>query len=395
METRRPLRPQLLWRGTYSVICPSGRTIEGPPAGRYWVISKDKFDELNSDRRIWWGADGNNVPAIKRFLSEVQQGRVPQTLWSYDEVGHTQEAKKELISSVNFPNSDAVFETPKPTRLIHRMLQLATRPDDSSLVLDFFAGSGATLHGVMAQNSADSGNRRCILVQLPEPLPNSAGGNLSTIAEITKTRIRCAAKKIREVSPMFAGDLGFRVFKLDSSNIRAWDPDRENLSQTLLESVEHVKPDRTEQDVLFELLLKLGLELTVPIEQKSIAGKVVHSVGAGSLMVCLAPTVTRRRGRAARPRDRHLAQRTRPRRRDPGRLSRQRFPRRRRQDESHSNSPAALAAECEEPVGMAKCGIAPIAEPPTPVRQVDRLLHHPGQIIDGAVRELPPRPTSN
>jgi adenine-specific DNA-methyltransferase len=187
--------------GTYSVSCPSGRTIEGPPSGRYWVISRDKFDELESDGRIWWGADGNNVPAIKRFLSEVQQGRVPQTLWSYDEVGHTQEAKKELICNVNFPNSDAVFETPKPTRLIHRMLQLATKSDDSSLVLDFFAGSGSTLHGIMSQNSADGGNRRCILVQLPEPLPNSAEGTLSTIAEITKERIRRAATKIREETP--------------------------------------------------------------------------------------------------------------------------------------------------------------------------------------------------
>src|SRR5208282_1719882 len=122
----------------------------------------------------------------KRFLSEVQQGRVPQTFWSYEEVGHTQEAKKELISTVNFPNSDAVFETPKPTRLIHRMLQLATKPDDSSLVLDFFAGSGSTLHGVLSQNAADGGNRRCILVQLPEPLPNTENGSLTTIAEITK-----------------------------------------------------------------------------------------------------------------------------------------------------------------------------------------------------------------
>ena len=157
--------------GTYPVACPSGRIIQGPPSGRYWVISKAKFDELNSDTRIWWGSDGNNVPAIKRFLSEVQQGRVLQTFWSYEEVGHTQEAKKELISTIEFPNSDAVFETPKPTRLIHRMLQLATKPEDSSLVLDFFAGSGSTLHGVLSQNAADGGNRRCILVQLPEPLP--------------------------------------------------------------------------------------------------------------------------------------------------------------------------------------------------------------------------------
>jgi adenine-specific DNA-methyltransferase len=312
--------------GTYPVTCPSGRKIDGPPSGRYWVISKGKFDELNGDGRIWWGIEGNNVPAIKRFLSEVQQGRVPQTLWTYEEVGHTQEAKKELVSIVNFPNSDAVFETPKPTRLIHRMLQLATKSDDSSLVLDFFAGSGSTLHGVMSLNAVDGGNRRCILVQLPEPLPNAGDGPLTTIAEITKERLRRAGKKIREESTtehtvsmengqpdLFSSvssvpsvaendsslsvvprgpDLGFRVFKLDSTNIRAWDPNRENLSQTLLDSVEHVKADRTEQDILFELLLKLGLELTVPIEQKTIAGKTVHSVGVGTLFVCLATGIT-------------------------------------------------------------------------------------------------------
>ena len=279
--------------GTYSVTCPSGRLIDGPPPGRYWAVSKEKFSELNHDRRIWWGPDGNNMPRLKRFQSEVQSGRVPQTLWSYEEVGHTQEAKKELIAAVNFPNSDAVFETPKPTRLIHRMLQLATKGDDSSLILDFFAGSGSTLHGVMSLNATDGGNRRCILVQVPESLPNPDNGSLSTIAEITKERVRHAASKIRQENPLFAGDLGFRVFKLNSTNIRAWDPDRENLSETLLNSVEHLKTDRNEQDILFELLLKLGLELTVPIEQKSIVSKTVHSIGVGSLFVCLAPKIGR------------------------------------------------------------------------------------------------------
>ena len=247
--------------GTYAVNCPSGRVIDGPPSGRYWVVSKVRFSGLSDDGRIWWGIDGNNVPAIKRFLSEVQSGRVPQTLWTYDEVGHTQEAKKGLINAVAFPNSDAVFETPKPTRLIRRMLQLATKGDESSLVMDFFAGSGSTLHAVMSQNAEDGGNRRCILVQLPEPLTNGAAGPLSTIAEIAKERLRRAGEKIRgelttgraesEELDLFSSaelasagvkcersasdgshclDLGFRVFKLDCSNIRAWDPDRGKLS---------------------------------------------------------------------------------------------------------------------------------------------------------------------
>src|ERR1035437_2731361 len=113
--------------GTYPITCPSGRVIDGPPPGTYWRVSKNKLAEMDIGRRIWWGHDGSNVPAIKRFLSEVKDGRVPQTLWTYDEVGHTQEAKKELISLVDFPNSDLVFDTPKPTRLIRRILQIATK----------------------------------------------------------------------------------------------------------------------------------------------------------------------------------------------------------------------------------------------------------------------------
>jgi adenine-specific DNA-methyltransferase len=156
----------------------------------------------------------------------------------------------------------------------------------------------------MAQNAADGGNRRYILVQLPEPLDpddkdqkTSADfcdkiGKPRNIAELTKERLRRAAKKIKDENPMFAGDLGLRVFKLASSNIRAWEPDREKLAETLEASVEHLQTDRTEADILFELLLKLGLDLTVPIEQKTIAGKSVHSIGAGTLLVCLAPQIT-------------------------------------------------------------------------------------------------------
>jgi adenine-specific DNA-methyltransferase len=157
----------------------------------------------------------------------------------------------------------------------------------------------------MAQNVADGENRRYILVQLPEPLdPADAGqkdsaafcdqlGRPRTIAELTKERLRRAARKIREENPMFAGDLGFRVFRLASSNIRAWEPNRDDLPKTLEASIEHLKTDRTEQDILFELLLKLGLDLTVPIEQKAIADKTVHSIGAGTLLVCLATKITR------------------------------------------------------------------------------------------------------
>jgi adenine-specific DNA-methyltransferase len=156
----------------------------------------------------------------------------------------------------------------------------------------------------MAQNAIDGGNRRCILVQLPEPLDSESKDQRvaadfcdkldkpHTIAELTKERLRRAAKKIKDENPTLAGDLGFRVFKLDSSNIRAWEPDRDDLDQTLLDHQEHLKEDRAEQDILYELLLKLGLDLCVPIEAKTIVGKAVHSIGGGVLLACLATQIT-------------------------------------------------------------------------------------------------------
>jgi adenine-specific DNA-methyltransferase len=131
-------------QGTYEIHCPSGRVIPHPPKGMYWRVSKEKFAELDQDKRIWWGKTGNSIPQLKRFLSEVKQGVVPQTMWFYGDVGHTQDAKKELLQLVEFPDSESVFVTPKPTRLIERIVQIATSPGD--LVLDSFAGSGTTGH---------------------------------------------------------------------------------------------------------------------------------------------------------------------------------------------------------------------------------------------------------
>jgi adenine-specific DNA-methyltransferase len=130
----------------------------------YWRVSRNKFNELDLDKRIWWGKDGNNVPAIKRFLSEVKQGVVPQTLWTYQEVGHTQDAKKELLAVLNFETSLDVFVTPKPTKLIDRILHIAA--DENSLILDSFAGSGTAAHAVLNLNKRDGGNRRFILIEM-------------------------------------------------------------------------------------------------------------------------------------------------------------------------------------------------------------------------------------
>ncbi len=158
-DPRGPWRPNNLAarnyysKGLYAIKCPGGRVIDGPPAGSYWRISEKKLWEFDSDGRIWWGETKNNVPAPKIFLNEVKQGRVPQTLWFYKEVGHTQEAKRELMEYVSFDEPENVLNTVKPTRLIRRMLQLATNPVGGDIVLDFFAGSGSTLHAVLPKTS--------------------------------------------------------------------------------------------------------------------------------------------------------------------------------------------------------------------------------------------------
>jgi adenine-specific DNA-methyltransferase len=149
--------------GIYSITCPSGRVIDRPPGGNYWRVSEKNFKTMKRDNRIWWGEDGNNVPSIKRFLSEVKDGRVPQTLWDYDEVGHTQDAKKELLAIFEVENSGDVFVTPKPVALLLKVLEIATT--GRSIVLDSFAGSGTTAHAVLAANRKDDGNRKFILVE--------------------------------------------------------------------------------------------------------------------------------------------------------------------------------------------------------------------------------------
>lgn len=153
-------------KGIYPIKCPGGRYIEGPPQGRYWYISEEKFMEMDREGRIWWGEDGNNIPAPKIFLAEVKAGRVPQTIWDWQDVGHTQDAKKELISILDFKASSDVFVTPKPVLLLSRVLELAS--NQNSIILDSFAGSGTTAHAVLAANKKDGGERKFILVECEE-----------------------------------------------------------------------------------------------------------------------------------------------------------------------------------------------------------------------------------
>lgn len=276
-------------QGRYSITTPSGKVISGPPAGSYWRISEEKFNEMNKDGRIWWGASGDNRPGIKRFISEVKDGVVPQTYWPWKDVGSTRHAKQELSQIMEADAGEDLFITPKPVRLIKRVLQIGAGKD--ALVLDFFGGSGTTLHATYALNADDDGSRRCILVQLPEPLTDVSPRGYKTIADITRDRIKRAGQKVRNEKPLLQKDLGFRAFKLDTSNIRAWNPKTNDLKTSLFDHLEHLEAGRNSNDILYELLLKLGLDLCVPIKQREIAGKEVNSVGAGVMMACLVESI--------------------------------------------------------------------------------------------------------
>jgi adenine-specific DNA-methyltransferase len=281
----------------YPITTPSGRIVN-PPTGGCWRVSKEKFEEMLKDNRIWFGHDGSNVPAIKRFLSEVKDGVTPLTLWTYEEVGHNQTAKQELKAL--FKDSDmALFDTPKPTKLLSRILDIGS--DADSIVMDFFAGCGSLADAVMQKNAADGGTRKCISVQLPERIE----GEKVTVASISKERIRRAAKKIAgeqngklNLDGTRPLDLGFKVFKLAASNFRIWEgekplesDDEAEQTATLLrmldEHVDHLSQASTPEDILYELLLKAGFSLTIPIDKRVMAGKDVYSIEDGAMLICL------------------------------------------------------------------------------------------------------------
>lgn len=262
----------------YPITTPSGKEIK-PTHGRCWAISKEKFQELIKDNRVWFGKNGNNVPRYKTFLSEVDDAIVPLTIWKYGEVGHNQEARQE---TKNLFENNAYFDSPKPTRLISRIAKISTQNDD--LILDFFAGSATTAHAVMQLNVQDGGNRKFIMVQLPEPCDEKSEAfkaGYKTIAEIGKERIRRAGKKILEgeCHEGWNKDIGFRVLKVDSSNMADvyYTPDA--IEQTLLDKMTaNIKPDRTPEDLLFQVLLDWGVDLSQPIRKETIQGKTVFFV---------------------------------------------------------------------------------------------------------------------
>ena len=294
-----PITAHNPYSAKYVIRKPNGVVLTKPD-GRYWAFSEDTWKAKVEANEVIWGS-GSAYPMIKRYLSDVQDGLVPVTLFTRKFAGDTATAKKEIDALFG---SQGVFQYPKPVLLIRRLIQLVARPRD--VVMDFFAGSGTAGHAVMRQNLADNGGRRFILVQLPETLDPDAPeqrnaaefcdklGKPRNVAEVTKERLRRAGSEIENENPQNAGDVGFRVFKLDTSNIRAWDPSPDDLDDALLAGLDHIQPGRTEQDILYELLLKLGLDLCVPIETQTIAGKSIHSVGAGTLIVCLDEAIARR-----------------------------------------------------------------------------------------------------
>lgn len=284
----------------YSIKGPSG-TEWAPEPGTSWRHPEEEMLELIRSNQVWFGADGSSKPRRKRYLSEVSDGVVPETMWFHKDCGHNQEGTQEVKSL--FSDVGVAFSNPKPTRLIRQMINIGTNPESDDIVLDFFAGSGTTGHAVMAQNLDDGGRRRFVLVQLPEPLDTEVKeqamaanccetlGIAKNIAALTRERLRRSAKRLESKSQLLVGDVGFRAFKLDTSNIRAWSPTVNDLKTSLFDHLEHLESGRGSDDILYEILLKLGLDLCVPIEKREIAGKQVNSVGAGVLMACLVESI--------------------------------------------------------------------------------------------------------
>ena len=306
----------------YTMVTPSGRVVELPDS-LCWRFTQEKMQEEIAAGRIWFGADGNGVPRKKTYLSE-RAGRNLWTWWPNTEVGHTQSATQGLTKLLG----GKVFDFSKPVELIQRCLSISTSADD--IILDFFSGSATTAHAVMQLNAEDGGNRRFILVQLPEVCDEkseAAKAGYANICEIGKERIRRAGKKLMQQVTSGVGnikgegygcgmpttksewetaikeivDVGFRVFKLDSSNLKTWDaapidPQAGDvigeLANRMNAMIHRVKPDRSDLDMVFEVMLKLGVPLDFPVTEVSVNGKTAYSVGEDCLLlVCLAPDI--------------------------------------------------------------------------------------------------------
>lgn len=258
-----------------------------------WKCEKSTYLRHVDENRLYWGRDGNNTyPRKKKFLSEMEGGMVPVNFWTRQDAGTTDEASKDLEKLMK----SKVFDFPKPFLLIQKALRIGT--ESNGIILDFFTGSATTAHAVMRQNAEDSGNRKYIMVQLPEACKNNTEAHKAgykTIADIGKERIRRTAKKIKEEHPDYNGDLGFKVFKLAPSNFKIWQGDIEkieDLERQLFDHVDHINNASTPEDILYELLLKSGFPLTTHIAKIGMAGKQVFCIEDGKMLICLDKALT-------------------------------------------------------------------------------------------------------
>lgn len=269
----------------YKIVTPSGRECY-PPNGRSWRVSEEKFKEMVADNRVWFGEDGNNTPRQKRFLSEVKNSITPMTIWKYGEVGHTQDATKKLKEL--FDNIHT-FDYSKTVDLIKRCIELYTEND--SIILDFFSGSATTAHAVMQLNAEDGGNRKYIMVQLPQLCDEKTEAyknGYKNICEIGKERIRRAGAKIKEEMENTENlDTGFRVFKLDSTNFNRWNvPLFEDIDiNEYLNNAKEIVDDRTEVDAMFEILIKNGFPLTEKIYSLDVDNYKFYHIGEDCLVL--------------------------------------------------------------------------------------------------------------
>lgn len=260
--------------GHFMIKSPKTGKIFDVPQGKHWVYSEENLAKLLKDNQIWFGIDGNSFPRKKRFLSEVQNGRTPNTIWLSEEVGHNQTATREVKQLFN---DKKYFDFPKPVTYIMQMLRISTQSD--SIILDFFSGSATTAHAVMQLNAEDGGNRKFIMVQIPEETPEDSEARkagYNTIPEIAKERIRRAGKKIKEESPLTTADLdtGFRVFRLDEGNYEDVKRSPKEFKQDQLDLfLNNIKTDRNDLDLLFGCMLDWGVQLSLPMTQEVVDGR--------------------------------------------------------------------------------------------------------------------------
>lgn len=277
--------------GIYTYTFSNGQTWT-PPQGTYPRFSKDTLEKLDADNRIYLDKNREKTPQKKTFLFEVGDRMPPTTFWNYSQYGSTRQSNKELAELL----SKGWFQNPKPTKIVYSLIDLL-EANNNAIILDFFSGSATTAHAIMQLNAEDGGKRRFIMVQLPEltdAKSEAYKAGYQNICEIGKERIRRAGDKIKAEAGDKAADLdiGFRVFKLDSSNLQKWNPQPENLLLTLQQATDNFLPDRTEEDVLYEIILKMGLDLSCQIEKEQAAGETVYIIGGGALMICLGQRIT-------------------------------------------------------------------------------------------------------